>query len=143
MRAKRHFKKGFGSTVMAVLVLLLASAEARAWNLLDYFRDGFKWATDSVAKYAENTVGNAIDSARKAAGAAGRGDFDAVASEVILLQVGPGALGPFRDTLLDAVNKVAQQQVSKYTQSGISTCAPPSISGTAILLLATPFASWF
>jgi|GEM_PF-5066163 len=117
MKAKRWgqaSKKAIGCTAMAVLLILLGSAEAMAWNPLDYFRDGFKWANDAVAKFAENTYANAVNSARNTVNAVARGDFDGAASELILLSVGPSALGPFHDTLVDQVKAVAPPQIRKY-----------------------------
>ena len=113
-RRGRTIKKAIGCMAMAVLAILLGSAEVMAWNPLDYFRDGFKWANDAVAKFAENTYGNAVNSARNVVGAVARGDFDGAASELILLTVGPGALGPFHDTLVDQLKAVSPVQVSRY-----------------------------
>lgn len=113
---KTHKQSRMAILTIAALAVGWLSTAARA-GLFDWAYDGWKAANDAVARYAENTVDNARNAARSTAGAVARGDFDAVASEMVNLYVGWQAMNPFRDTLLDQINAVAPDQVRKYTTS--------------------------
>lgn len=103
--------------VMFPLIMQSTAVMADWYNPGSWFKEGWAFASAAVAKYSENTYNNAVSAASNTVDAATRGDFDAVASEVVKLSVGPAALGPFRDTVLNQVNAVAPQQIKKYTET--------------------------
>ncbi len=111
---KSHQQLTTTTLVIAALAAGGVSTTTRA-GLFDFGYDGWKAANAAVARYAENTVDNARSAAQNTVGAVARGDFDAVASEMVNLYVGWQAMDPFRDALLKQVNAVAPEQVRKYT----------------------------